>query len=208
VLKRMRRSYRQTRFLSLMERVRQALPQAAITTDIIVGFPGETEAEFEETLAVVRQARFAQAFTFLYSIRPGTPAADMPDQVPPAVKQERYERLVELTGQIAWEENQTQIGREVEVLFAEGEGRKDSTRHRLSGRARDNRLVHVAVPEDPARRPRPGDVGRTVVTYAAPHHLVADSPITELQRTPGGDAWERAQGETGAVVLPLPRRRL
>ncbi|MDR0415737.1 MAG: tRNA (N6-isopentenyl adenosine(37)-C2)-methylthiotransferase MiaB [Propionibacteriaceae bacterium] len=208
VLKRMRRAYRRDRFLSLVARVRDRLPEAAITTDVIVGFPGETEADFEATLDVVREARFAQAFTFLYSVRPGTPAATMPDQVPHAVSQERYERLVELVGQIAWEENQAQVGREVEVLFAEGEGRKDAGTRRLSGRARDNRLVHVAAPADPAERPRPGDVATAVVTYAAPHHLVADGGLTGLVRTAGGDAWAAGQAPApGGLPLGLPRRR-
>jgi len=193
VLRRMRRSYRQARFLSLVSRVRASLPEAALTTDIIVGFPGETEAEFEDTLDVVRQVRFAQAFTFLYSIRPGTEAAAMPDQVPHPVKQERYQRLVELVERIAWEENRRQVGREVEILFAAGEGRKDDATGRLTGRARDNRLVHVAPPADPGLRPRPGDIGRASVTYAAPHHVVADSPIAALERTRGGDAWAAQQ---------------
>jgi len=205
VLRRMRRSYRRERFLALLGRIRDSLPTAAVTTDIIVGFPGETEAEFAETLEVVREARFAQAFTFLYSIRPGTEAAAMPDQVPAAVKQERYERLVALVEQISWEENQKQTGREVEILFAEGEGRKDAGTRRLTGRAQDNRLVHVAAPDDPAQAPRPGDIGRAVVTYAAPHHLVADSPITDLERTPGGDAWAQARaGLRRSVGLPTP----
>jgi tRNA-2-methylthio-N6-dimethylallyladenosine synthase len=206
VLRRMRRSYRRDRYLAILDRVRQALPDAAITTDIIVGFPGETEAEFQDTLEVVRAARFAQAFTFLYSVRPGTPAATMPDQVPPAVMQERYERLVDLVGAIAWEENKSQVGRELEILFAEGEGRKDGATHRLSGRARDNRLVHVAAPGDPALRPRPGDIARATVTYAAPHHLVADGAVTGLVRTRGGDAWEAAQG-VAATPVALTRKQ-
>ena len=98
VLKAMRRSYRQERYLGIIERVRAAMPDAAITTDIIVGFPGETEEDFEPTLDVVREARFAGAFTFQYSKRPGTPAADMADQIPKEVVQERYERLVALRG--------------------------------------------------------------------------------------------------------------
>ena len=154
----MRRSYRQQRYLGIIDRVRAAMPDAAITTDIIVGFPGETEADFEETLDVVRAARFAGAFTFQYSMRPGTPAADLPDQMPKAVVQERYERLVALQDDISWAENKTQVGRTVDVLVAEGEGRKDGATHRLSGRAPDNRLVHFAVPasrapRDPATSP-------------------------------------------------------
>src|SRR5690606_8594147 len=96
ILRAMRRSYRAERYLGILEKVRAAMPDAAITTDIIVGFPGETEEDFQATLDVVRQARFAGAFTFQYSTRPGTPAATMPDQVPKPVVQERYDRLVAL----------------------------------------------------------------------------------------------------------------
>ncbi len=98
VLKAMRRAYRRDSYLAIIDKVRAAIPDAAITTDIIVGFPGETEQDFADTLDVVRQARFAGAFTFQYSIRAGTPAATMPDQVPAAVVTERYERLVALVG--------------------------------------------------------------------------------------------------------------
>ena len=101
ILKAMRRSYRSERFLGILDRVRARIPHAAITTDIIVGFPGETEEDFEDTLRVVEQSRFASAFTFQYSIRPGTPAATMPDQVPKAVVQERYERLTALQDRIS-----------------------------------------------------------------------------------------------------------
>ena len=105
VLKAMRRSYRSERYLGIIDRVRAAIPDAAITTDLIVGFPGETEADFQGTLDVVRAARFASAFTFQYSPRPGTPAASMADQVPKAVVQERYERLAALQEEISWAEN-------------------------------------------------------------------------------------------------------
>ncbi len=101
ILRAMRRSYRSERFLGILDRVRAAVPDAAITTDVIVGFPGETEEDFAETLRVVGRARFASAFTFQYSPRPGTPAADLPDQVPKEVVQERYERLVALQEQIS-----------------------------------------------------------------------------------------------------------
>ena len=208
VLRAMRRSYRSSRYLAIIERVRTAMPHAAITTDIIVGFPGETEDDFADTLDVVRASRFAAAFTFQYSIRAGTPAATMPGQVTKAVVQERYERLVALVGEIAWAENLAQVGRTVEVLFADGEGRKDAATHRMSGRARDNRLVHVAVPEDAGLRPRPGDLGEVEVTYAAPHHLNADAGLLRLRRTPGGDAWQARQGSgprgSAAVGLGLP----
>ncbi|HEU5389962.1 MAG TPA: tRNA (N6-isopentenyl adenosine(37)-C2)-methylthiotransferase MiaB, partial [Streptosporangiaceae bacterium] len=142
ILKAMRRAYRRDRYLAILDRVRAAIPDAAITTDIIVGFPGETEDDFTQTLDVVRAARFAGAFTFQYSKRPGTPAADMPEQIPAQVVAERYERLVALVEDIAWEQNKTYDGKELQVLVAEGEGRKDTATKRLSGRARDNRLVH------------------------------------------------------------------
>ncbi|MEN1976054.1 tRNA (N6-isopentenyl adenosine(37)-C2)-methylthiotransferase MiaB [Cellulomonas olei] len=201
ILRAMRRSYRSEKFLGILDRVRERMPHAAITTDIIVGFPGETEEDFAETLRVVEASRFSSAFTFQYSPRPGTPAADLPDQLPKAVVQERYERLVALQDRIALEEMQAQVGRTVEVLLAEGEGRKDGETRRLSGRAADNRLVHLAVPEglDPADAPRPGDLVTVDITRAAPHHLEADSGALggtfAVRRTRAGDAWERrAQG--------------
>jgi tRNA-2-methylthio-N6-dimethylallyladenosine synthase len=194
VLKAMRRSYRQERYLGIISRVREAIPDAAITTDIIVGFPGETDADFEQTLHVVREARFAGAFTFQYSKRPGTPAATMDDQVPKEVVQERYERLVALQEEIAWAENRAQLGRTLEVLVAEGEGRKDGETHRMSGRAPDNRLVHFGRPDGSLESVRPGDVVTVEVTYAAPHHLVADGPVRAVRRTRAGDAWAARQG--------------
>ncbi|GII60472.1 tRNA-2-methylthio-N(6)-dimethylallyladenosine synthase [Sphaerisporangium krabiense] len=211
ILKSMRRSYRAERYLGIIERVRAAIPDAAISTDIIVGFPGETEEDFQDTLEVVRRSRFANAFTFQYSIRPGTPAATMDGQVPKEVVQERYERLVALQEEISWEENRAQVGRTLEVLVAEGEGRKDDATRRMSGRAADNRLVHFVPPAD-AAPPRPGDMVTTEVTYAAPHHLVADGPAL-VRRTRAGDAWEAREaaacgtgggGTPGAVSLGMP----
>ncbi len=215
VLRAMRRSYRSDRFLAIIDRVRARIPDAAITTDIIVGFPGETETDFEATLEVVRRARFSSAFTFQYSVRPGTPAATMDAQVPKAVVQERFERLVALQDELAWQENRRLEGHEVEVLVATGEGRKDIETERISGRARDNRLVHLAVPPG-AGQPRPGDVVTVAVTHGAPHHLVADSGLHggpyAVRRTPGGDAWAAltsaaAAGTTArpAVSLGMPR---
>ncbi|QYJ02751.1 tRNA (N6-isopentenyl adenosine(37)-C2)-methylthiotransferase MiaB [Nocardioides panacisoli] len=210
VLKDMRRAYRQRKFLGIIERVRAAMPDAAITTDIIVGFPGETEEDFRATLDVVREARFSGAFTFQYSKRPGTPAADLPDQVDPAVVKDRYQRLVEVVNEIAWEENQALVGREVELLVAEGEGRKNAETHRLSGRGPDNRLVHFEADfSATAGEPRPGDVVTVQITRAAPHYLVADGPVRALRRTRSGDAWERrvSTGSTNggpAVGLGMP----
>ncbi|BDD83029.1 tRNA-2-methylthio-N(6)-dimethylallyladenosine synthase [Tsukamurella pulmonis] len=183
VLKDMRRSYRSTKFLGILERVRDRIPHAAITTDIIVGFPGETEEDFQATLDVVERARFSSAFTFQYSIRPGTPAAELPEQLPKAVVQERYMRLIELQERITLEENQKQVGRTVELLVALGEGRKDAETNRMSGRARDGRLVHFAGREDI----RPGDVVEVEITGAAPHHLVADAGVLSHRRTRAGD---------------------
>jgi tRNA-2-methylthio-N6-dimethylallyladenosine synthase len=208
MLKDMRRSYRQAKYLGIIDRVRAALPDAAITTDIIVGFPGETEEDFAETLAVVERARFAGAFTFQYSKRPGTPAAVLADQVPKQVVQERYERLVALADDIAWQENKRLVGRTVELLVAEGEGRKDEQTHRLSGRGRDNRLVHFAAIDAAGHRVdvRPGDVVEVDVTYAAPHHLVSDAPVRSVRRTRSGDAWEARTGAPtpSGVLLGLP----
>jgi tRNA-2-methylthio-N6-dimethylallyladenosine synthase len=206
ILRAMRRSYRSSKYLGIIERVRAAIPHAAITTDIIVGFPGETEEDFEETLRVVREARFASAFTFQYSKRPGTPAADMPDQISPEVVGERYRRLVDVVNEIAWEENKAQVGRTVELMVAEGEGRKDGETHRMSGRAPDNRLVHFA-PDSLAGRVepvRPGDMVTAEITYAAPHHLVADR-VLGVRRTRSGDAWEARTAVPKQVVgLGLP----
>ena len=201
VLKAMKRSYRSEKFLGILDRVREKIPNAAITTDIIVGFPGETEEDFQETLRVVRLARFSAAFTFQYSIRPGTPAADMPNQIPKAIVQDRYERLVALQNQIALEENEAQIGRDVNVLVAAGEGRKDAASLRMTGRTEDFRLAHFDVPEG-SEVPRPGDIVTVTVTAAAPYHLLADStdgaPL-RIRRTRAGDAWERAEAESCAV---------
>ncbi|WP_182113616.1 tRNA (N6-isopentenyl adenosine(37)-C2)-methylthiotransferase MiaB [Actinotalea sp. JY-7876] len=215
VLRAMRRSYRSEKFLGILDRVRAAMPDAAITTDIIVGFPGETEEDFAQTLRVVEASRFTSAFTFQYSPRPGTPAADLPEQLPKEVVQERYERLIALQEAVSARENATQLGRVVEVLVAEGTGRKDGATLRVTGRAADNRLVHLATPPgsvpeprpdglDPRAAvdvapdvPRPGDLVAVRVTHTAPHHLVADSALDggpyEVRRTRAGDAWARRE---------------
>jgi len=129
----------------------------------------------------------------------------MPDQVPADIVSARYERLVELVNAIAWEENQKLEGVEVEVMVAQGEGKKYLQTHLLSGRARDNRLVHFA-PGD--LDPRPGDIVTTKVTYAAPFHLVADGAPIRLERTRAGDAWQDScgtpGGSQGPVVLGMP----
>ncbi len=206
VLRAMRRSYRRERYLAIIDNVRAVLPDAAITTDIIVGFPGETEADFEQTLDAVRTARFASAYTFQYSKRPGTPAAAMAGQLPKAVVQERYERLIAVQEEISWAAAKALVGREVEVLVSAGEGRKDGATGRVSGRARDGRLVHVATGTVPVG---PGDVVTATVTRAAPHHLVADAGIT------GHRAWRgpttaagHSSGGAGQLLTIGPARRL
>ncbi|MHC8607309.1 tRNA (N6-isopentenyl adenosine(37)-C2)-methylthiotransferase MiaB [Paenarthrobacter ureafaciens] len=204
VLKDMRRSYRSSRFLGILDKVRERIPQAAISTDIIVGFPGETEEDFQATLDVVEKSRFASAFTFQYSKRPGTPAAELPEQLPKAVVQERYERLTALQDRIAAEENAKQLGRKVEVLVTAQSGRKAGETHRLSGRAKDQRLVHFSVPEG-AEAPRPGDFVTVTITEAAAFHLVADPSGPEdyiLRRSRAGDAWDRSQAESCGVPAP------
>lgn len=200
VLKGMRRSYRRDKYLGIIERVRAAMPAAAITTDIIIGFPGETEEDFLETMDVVRQARFSSAFTFQYSPRPGTPAALLENQVPKAVVQDRYDRLTVLVNEIAWDENKKLIGTTAEVLVSDptaAGGRKDHETSRHTGRARDNRLVHFRAGEGAIR---PGDMVEVEITSAAPHHLISDVPPLSVRSTPAGDAWESRQGRT--IVQP------
>ncbi|MDQ6753450.1 MAG: tRNA (N6-isopentenyl adenosine(37)-C2)-methylthiotransferase MiaB [Actinomycetota bacterium] len=201
VLKDMRRSYRSAKFLGILDKVRERMPHAAISTDIIVGFPGESEEDFQATLDVVEKSRFATAFTFQYSKRPGTPAAELPDQLPKAVVQERFERLTALQDRIAAEENAKQVGLRVEVLVTAQAGRKSAQTHRLSGRSQDQRLVHFSVPAG-AEAPRPGDLVTVTVTAAAAFHLVAD-PATaadySVRRSSAGDAWDRSQADSCGV---------
>ncbi|WP_433057516.1 tRNA (N6-isopentenyl adenosine(37)-C2)-methylthiotransferase MiaB [Dactylosporangium sp. CS-033363] len=203
VLRAMRRSYRSDKYLGIIDKVRAAMPDAAITTDIIVGFPGETDEDFEHTLDVVRAARYSSAFTFQYSKRPGTPAATMESQVPKAVVQERYDRLISALETISWDENKKLVGSTLEVLVAVGEGRKDTATGRMSGRARDGRLVHFTAAPDASIRP--GDIVRATVTYAAPHHLNSDAALVSHRRTRAGDAWEAGRvTRTPGVSLGMP----
>jgi tRNA-2-methylthio-N6-dimethylallyladenosine synthase len=139
VLKRMRRTYTRERFDALAQRMRAAIPDLALTTDLIVGFPGETEDDFRETLEAVEEVAFDSAFTFVFSPRRGTEAAAMPDQVPEDVKRERIERLVELVQRVAQRRNQARVGR-VEQVLVEGPSRTDPTLAR--GRTRRNTTVN------------------------------------------------------------------
>ncbi len=139
VLKRMRRTYSRERYLRLVEDLRSAIPDLALTTDVIVGFPGESEADFEETLAVVAEVEFDGAFTFVFSPRRGTEAAELPDPVPDGVKAERIERLVTLVQEIAARRNAGRVGRVEEVLV---EGPSRTEKSLLRGRTRRNTTVN------------------------------------------------------------------
>jgi tRNA-2-methylthio-N6-dimethylallyladenosine synthase len=161
VLKAMRRSYRSERYLAWLERIREAVREVAVSTDLIVGFPGETDEDFERTLDVVGQARFDQAYTFQYSPRPGTRAATMPQQVPKEIVQERFDRLVALQEAISLERMRAEVGRVHEVLI-EGVGRKGGAR----GRTRTNKVVHI----DPAVAT--GTFLDVRIASAHPHHLL------------------------------------
>ncbi|HYJ60080.1 MAG TPA: tRNA (N6-isopentenyl adenosine(37)-C2)-methylthiotransferase MiaB [Actinomycetota bacterium] len=171
VLRAMRRSYRRARYLDWLARIREAIGGIAVSTDIIVGFPGETEDDFRATLEVVEEARFDSAFMFQYSPRPGTRAATMDDQVPKEVVQERFDRLVALQDAITFGRNREQVGRTFEVLV-EGVGRKGGS---TQSRTRTNRIVHLGEPLTP------GTFTDAVVTEAAHHHLlgrvVAPAPV-------------------------------
>jgi tRNA-2-methylthio-N6-dimethylallyladenosine synthase len=157
VLKAMRRTYGRERYLALVDKLRAAIPDLALTTDVIVGFPGETEVDFRETLEVVEEVRYDGAFTFVFSPRRGTEAAGMPDQVPEETKRERIERLVELVQRIAAVRNAERIGRFEEVLV-EGASRTDSAL--LRGRTRRNTTVNFS------GSARPGDLVRVEIEGA------------------------------------------
>ena len=208
VLKEMRRSYRTKKFLAILDEVRQKIPHAAITTDIIVGFPGETEEDFQATLDVVEKARFTSAFTFQYSPRPGTPAAEYEQQVPKEVVQERYERLIALQERVCLEENQKLVNTEVELLVQADGGKKNTKTQRMTGRARDGRLVHFHPAGSIDRSIRPGDIITTTVTEAKPHFLIADAGVLTHRRTVAGDMSEAGKVPTTAPIgvgLGMPK---
>jgi tRNA-2-methylthio-N6-dimethylallyladenosine synthase len=163
ILKLMKRAYTRKRYLEKVRMVRDAIPNVAITTDIIVGFPGETEEDFQDTLSLVEEARYDAAFTFQYSPRPMTEAASFDEHLPKAVVQERFERLVELQERISLERNVASVGR-TEELVVEGASKKNPGR--LTGRTRGNKLVHFD--EDGAE---PGSFRTVQITAAHPHHL-------------------------------------
>lgn len=205
VLQQMRRSYRTDRYLGIIERVRHAIPHSQITTDIIVGFPGESEEDFQATLDLCTEARFSAAYTYQYSKRPGTPAATMADQIPPEVVGERYTRLHAHQEAISLSVNKEAIGKKMRVLVTEHEGRRDAERGRMSGRTEDFRLAHFSF--DSGDLPRPGDVVTFEVTDAAPHFLSGES--LSIRRTRGGDAHDllTAERKKEPLLLGMPAAR-
>ncbi len=161
ILKAMRRSYRRDRYLGWLEAIRAAVPEVAVSTDVIVGFPGETEDDFAQTLEVVEAARFDSAFMFQYSPRPGTRAASFEDQIPKGVVQERFERLQALQERASLASSRAQVGRTFEVLVEDGDKKGRATQ----ARTRTNRIVHLDGPL------AAGTFAFARVTDAAPHHL-------------------------------------
>lgn len=144
ILKAMNRSYTREQYLGLVDRLKTAMPGLALTTDIIVGFPGETEEDFLETLSLVEEAQFAGAFTFIYSKRPGTPAAKIVDTTPAEVIQDRFDRLAHLVEDMSWKANQIDLGKRVEVLV-ESVSKRDSSV--MVGHSEKNQTVHFPLPD-------------------------------------------------------------
>jgi tRNA-2-methylthio-N6-dimethylallyladenosine synthase len=196
VLQAMRRSYRTDRYLGIIEKVRSAIPDAGITTDIIVGFPGESDEDFQGTLDVVKRARFTAAYTFQYSKRPGTPAATMPDQVAADVVAARYQELHKLQQEISGSINEASVGNSYEVLASDHDGRHDQSRARLNGRTPDFRLVHFE-----AENIRPGDIATVVIDSASPNFMVGS--LQSIRPTRGGDAYDARVKESGPQPLML-----
>jgi tRNA-2-methylthio-N6-dimethylallyladenosine synthase len=202
VLQAMRRSYRSDRYLGIIEKVRSAIPDAAITTDIIVGFPGESDDDFAQTIDLVKTVKFSAAYTFQYSKRPGTPAATMPDQVNDEVMAMRYNQLHQVQQEISKSENAKLIGKQVQLLVSAHEGRHDLDLKRVTGRAADFRLTHF---DNSANTARPGDLVTVQVTEAFANHIVAGAPISVI-KTRGGDAhanWVNEQGDK-KILLGIP----
>lgn len=203
VLSDMKRSYRTTKYLAILEKVRSEIPDAAITTDIIVGFPGETEEDFQQTINLVMEAKFASAFTYQYSKRPGTPAAEMPNQIDPKVINERYERLSKVINEVILEQNKKQIGKIVEVLVSNDEGKREQHLKTMSGRAKDNRLIHFYPSSE--FKIRPGDFVEVEITQAQPFYLVSDKKIINVRNTKAGDIWKASKEESkNQVLLGIP----
>ena len=174
VLKRMKRAYSRRKYLEKVALVRAAIPDVSVSTDIIVGFPGETESEFAETLTLVAEARFDSAYTFQYSARPKTAAADMDGHLPKEVVQERFERLIQLQDDISLERNVRHVGTSQEVIV-EGASKRDASR--LTGRTRHNKLVHF--PTDGA-----GDGSFRTVRITGAHHHYLEGELVDGRHVP------------------------
>lgn len=184
ILQRMHRGYTRERFLEIVRKLRRVQPGIGLSTDLIVGFPGETEADFEETLSLCREAQFDQAFVFKYSPRKGTPAASMPDQVPPEVKEARHARLLALVNELARPQYQRCVGQRLQILV-EGPSRKNPAR--LEGRTRANKIV---VFEGAARHV--GQLLEVRITRAGNYTLYGDPAILNPgEREPVEHANER-----------------
>jgi tRNA-2-methylthio-N6-dimethylallyladenosine synthase len=169
VLSAMRRGYRADRYLARLAAARAAIEDLAVTTDLIVGFPGETERDFEDTLAVVAAAEFDSAFTFVFSPRPGTRAAAMSDSfVPPEVVKDRFSRLVAVIERSALRRNEARVGR-IEEVLVEGPSKKDPAK--LTARTRQGKPVHFGASSDDVA---PGSFARVAITHGAPHHLLGE----------------------------------
>jgi tRNA-2-methylthio-N6-dimethylallyladenosine synthase len=165
VLRRMKRAYSRRRYLEKVAMARSYLPDLAMTTDIIVGFPGETESEFAQTLSLVDEVRYDAAFMFQYSRRPGTAAAGMDDQVPKAVVQDRFDRLLAKQEAISLERNRALVGSTVDLTIEREGSRKDPAR--VSGRTRTNKLVHMT-----GAGMRPGTAIGARIVEARSHYLL------------------------------------
>jgi tRNA-2-methylthio-N6-dimethylallyladenosine synthase len=197
ILQAMRRSYRVDRYRSIIEKVRQAMPHSTITTDVIVGFPGESEADFQASLDVCSELGFLAAYSFKYSKRPGTPAAEMPDQIAQEVVAERYDRLHQRLNEVSLAVNEAVIGKELEVLITDIEA------GRAQGKSRDFRLVHFDLSE--SERARPGDVATVRITSAKPHFILGER--VSIRNSRGGDAFElrKLEAENNGVFLGVPQ---
>ena len=197
ILQSMRRSYRVDRYRAIIEKVRAAMPHSTITTDLIVGFPGESESDFQASLDVCSELRFLAAYSFKYSKRPGTPAAQMPDQIDEDVVAERYDRLHKKLNEVSLSVNEDVIGSELEVLITDIEA------GRAQGKSRDFRLVHFEVPGEEGARP--GDVAKVKITSAKPHFIFGEK--IEIRKSRGGDAFElrKMEAEKNGVFLGVPQ---
>jgi tRNA-2-methylthio-N6-dimethylallyladenosine synthase len=197
ILQAMRRSYRVDRYRSIIEKVRKAMPHSTITTDVIVGFPGENEADFQASLDVCSELGFLAAYSFKYSKRPGTPAAEMPDQIAQEVVAERYDRLHQRLNEVSLAVNEAVFGKELEVLITDIEA------GRAQGKSRDFRLVHFDLSE--SERARPGDIATVRITSAKPHFILGER--VSIRNSRGGDAFElrKLEAENNGVFLGVPQ---